>query len=43
LTEEKSSADGMLGKGLRLLVALGDHPEDTNQIQREVLARQLLG
>jgi IclR family transcriptional regulator, acetate operon repressor len=27
LTEERRSADGMLGKGLRLLVALGDHPE----------------
>jgi hypothetical protein len=24
LTEERRSADGMLGKGLRLLVALGD-------------------
>jgi IclR family acetate operon transcriptional repressor len=27
LTEERSSANGMLGKGLRLLVALGDHPD----------------
>ena len=27
MTEERSSADGMLGKGLRLLVALGDHPD----------------
>jgi hypothetical protein len=26
LTEERRSADGMLGMGLRLLVALGDHP-----------------
>jgi DNA-binding IclR family transcriptional regulator len=27
LPEERRSADGMLGKGLRLLVALGDHPD----------------
>ena len=33
----------MLGKGLRLLVALGDHPKGTIQIRREALARQLLG
>jgi hypothetical protein len=33
----------MLGKGLRHLVALGDHTEGANQIQREVLTRQLLG
>ena len=26
MTEERRSADGLLGKGLRLLVALGDHP-----------------
>ena len=26
MTEERRSADGMLGMGLRLLVALGDHP-----------------
>ncbi|HWS80783.1 MAG TPA: hypothetical protein VN178_07130 [Rubrobacter sp.] len=43
MTEERRSADGMLGKGLRHLVALGDHPESANQIQREVLAKQLLG
>jgi IclR family transcriptional regulator, acetate operon repressor len=38
LTEERSSADGMLGKGLRLLVALGDHPEGSgvSQLARDV-------
>jgi IclR family transcriptional regulator, acetate operon repressor len=33
LTEERSSANGMLGKGLRLLVALGDHPDGTGVSQ----------
>jgi IclR family acetate operon transcriptional repressor len=38
LTEERRSADGMLGKGLRLLVALGDHPEGAgvSQLARDV-------
>jgi IclR family transcriptional regulator, acetate operon repressor len=38
LTEERRSTDGMLGKGLRLLVALGDHPEGAgvSQLAREV-------
>ena len=38
MTEERRSADGMLGKGLRLLVALGDHPEGAgvSQLARDV-------
>jgi len=38
LTEEKRSADSMLGKGLRLLVALGDHPDGAgvSQLARDV-------
>jgi hypothetical protein len=38
LTEERRSGDGMLGKGLRLLVALGDHPEGAgvSQLARDV-------
>jgi IclR family transcriptional regulator, acetate operon repressor len=38
LTEERRSTDGMLGKGLRLLVALGDHPEGAgvSQLARDV-------
>jgi NAD(P)-dependent dehydrogenase (short-subunit alcohol dehydrogenase family) len=40
LTEERRSAAGMLGKGLRLLVALGDHPEGASVSQ---LARIPLG
>jgi DNA-binding IclR family transcriptional regulator len=38
LTEERRSADGMLGKGLRLLVALGDHPDGAglSQLARDV-------
>ncbi|MGH3107202.1 MAG: hypothetical protein ACRDN7_01235 [Rubrobacter sp.] len=27
MTKERRSGDGMLGKGVRLLAALGDHPE----------------
>jgi hypothetical protein len=34
LTEEKRSADGMLGKGLRFLVALGANPEGAGVSQR---------
>jgi IclR family acetate operon transcriptional repressor len=38
LTEERRSADGMLGKGLRLLVALGDHPDGAgvSELARDV-------
>jgi hypothetical protein len=38
LTKERRSGDGMLGKGLRLLVALGDHPEGAgfSRLAREV-------
>ncbi len=38
MTQERRSADGMLGKGLRLLVALGDHPggAGVSQLARDV-------
>ena len=38
MTEERRSTDGMLGKGLRLLVALRDHPEGAgvSQLARDV-------
>ena len=40
MTEERRSADGMLGKGLRLLVVLGDHPDGARVSQ---LARDVAG
>lgn len=41
MTEERRSADGPLGKGLCLLMALEDHPDGAgvSQLAREVEVR----